>query len=155
MSRKLVVAPGRSMIHPKTRAILPPGTVIVPGEIYSKSYIEVCIKSGFIEVESVDKSAEAARERALAVLDENTVTLKVDAEIETVGAAPKPEAPVEVATHTRVSHWNLDPDGLRGKSLDDLNILVAERDPSVEPFTTVEEAIGWLSMDYSPPAVAS
>lgn len=46
--------------------------------------------------------------------------------------------------------WNLDPDGLRGKGLDELNALAVERDPTVKPFGDVQEARVFLSRDFKP-----
>lgn len=46
------------------------------------------------------------------------------------------------------SLWVFDPQSLAGKTLDQLNTLVKETDPKVEPFTTVEEAIAFLSQDF-------
>jgi hypothetical protein len=42
----------------------------------------------------------------------------------------------------------MDPDGIRGLALDQLNIMILERDDEVAPFETVEEAAAWLSQDY-------
>ena len=50
------------------------------------------------------------------------------------------------------SRWDLDPDGLRGMTLDQLNVMILERDDSVEPQETVEEAVEWLSQDFKPAA---
>lgn len=44
-----------------------------------------------------------------------------------------------------------DPDGLRGKPLDELNMLILSIDPEMKPFDTVEEAIGQLSINYAKP----
>lgn len=47
--------------------------------------------------------------------------------------------------------WDLDPDGLKGKSLEELNVMVAERDPEIPALDTVEEAVAWLSQDFVEP----
>ena len=41
-----------------------------------------------------------------------------------------------------------DPEKLKAKSIDELNILVLEVDPDIQPFETSEEAIAWLSIDF-------
>jgi hypothetical protein len=47
----------------------------------------------------------------------------------------------------------MDPDGIRGMSLDQLNVLILERDDSVELFEDVDEAAAWLSKDFEEIAV--
>jgi len=49
---------------------------------------------------------------------------------------------------TKVSQWALDPDMLRSKSVEVLNVMIRERDASIEPFETQEEAIAQLSRDF-------
>jgi len=44
--------------------------------------------------------------------------------------------------------WVFDPESLQGIDIDQLNVLIAERDESIEPFEDVDEAIDWLSQDY-------
>lgn len=46
------------------------------------------------------------------------------------------------------SKWKLDPASLADKDLDSLNLMIAERDESLEGFETEEEAIAWLSQDF-------
>ena len=46
------------------------------------------------------------------------------------------------------SPWIFDPAELAGKPLDELNVIIKERDTAVEPFATVEEAIAFLSQNY-------
>lgn len=46
------------------------------------------------------------------------------------------------------SIWIVDPSGIRGLSLDQLNIMILERDPDVAPFEDELEAAGWLSKDF-------
>lgn len=45
--------------------------------------------------------------------------------------------------------WTLDPTSLNGKTLEQLNVMIQERDDKVEPFQTVEEASAWLSQDFT------
>lgn len=44
--------------------------------------------------------------------------------------------------------WNLDPRTLLDKSLDELRVMVAERDPTLEPPATVEAAIEQLCHEF-------
>ncbi len=46
------------------------------------------------------------------------------------------------------SVWVLDPADLQDKSLDELNVMILERDDELEQFETVEEARAWLTQDY-------
>jgi hypothetical protein len=62
-------------------------------------------------------------------------------------AAPPPP-PVGRTGRVTPSIWTMDPDGIRGLALDQLNIMILERDDEVAPFETVEEAAAWLSQDY-------
>ena len=64
-----------------------------------------------------------------------------------------PDAPSETTTKPpdlSAKKWGMDPDGLTGHTLEHLNLLVRERDPSIEPFATVEEAIAQLSSEFVP-----
>lgn len=50
---------------------------------------------------------------------------------------------------TPLSIWNLDPEQLKGKSLDELNVMILERDDTIDPFDTLEEAVAQLSQDFN------
>lgn len=50
---------------------------------------------------------------------------------------------------TPLSIWNLDPATLQTQSLDDLNMMILERDEKVEPFASIDEARAWLSQDFN------
>lgn len=49
-----------------------------------------------------------------------------------------------------VSIWTMNPSLLIGKGLDELNIMIQERDDTIDPRPTVNEAIKLLSQDYAP-----
>ena len=51
---------------------------------------------------------------------------------------------------SKISPWVFDPAFLRGKSLDELNVMVQELDDTVAPLETPEEAVGFLSQDFQP-----
>jgi hypothetical protein len=53
------------------------------------------------------------------------------------------------------SIWNLDPAGLQSKTLEQLNVMVGERDAQAQPFETTAEAIAWLSRDFKAPQTAT
>lgn len=48
----------------------------------------------------------------------------------------------------RVGRWNINPRTLVGKTLDQLNIMIAERDTKAPRFETIEEAAAFLSQDF-------
>lgn len=48
----------------------------------------------------------------------------------------------------RVGRWNINPRTLVGKTLDQLNIMIAERDPKVGRYETIPEAVGQLTKDF-------
>jgi len=67
-------------------------------------------------------------------------------------AAPPP-APAGRPVRTIPSIWVMDPAGIRGMSLDQLNIMILELDDSVDLFEDADEAAAWLSKDYEEIAV--
>ena len=64
-----------------------------------------------------------------------------------VSTSSKPKQASADKTHQVTSKWTLDPEKLTGKSLDELNVMVSERDADVPAFSTAEEAVAWLSQD--------
>ena len=66
---------------------------------------------------------------------------------------PAPKKREGRPVRTIPSIWVNDPAGIRGMDVDALNIMILERDDSVEPFDTAEEAIAWLSQDFEPVAL--
>ena len=60
---------------------------------------------------------------------------------------PKP------STKTRpngpISPWRINPAMIQQLNLDQLNIMVLELDPRMDPFETVEEATGQLTQDWT------
>jgi len=49
-----------------------------------------------------------------------------------------------------ISKWNLDPESLKDKTLEQLNVTIFELGYEGEPFTVLEEARGWLTQDFQP-----
>ena len=64
------------------------------------------------------------------------------------GDAPEIEEQEGRGLDVTPSKWSLNPADLEGKDLDELNVMVLERDETVDPFETVEEAVAWLSQDF-------
>ena len=46
------------------------------------------------------------------------------------------------------SCWEHDPDTIRGRSLEEMNLMIVDLDPRIRPFETVEEAVAQLSADF-------
>lgn len=118
-----MVAPGRSLINPVGGRIFREKTKIDPS-IYDPETFKDYIKTGFVVAYKEDVSEEDETARLLDSVDD-------------VHTSPR-----------RTSKWNLDPMTLVHKSLSELNVMIAERDPSVEPFDTPGEASAYLSQDF-------
>lgn len=102
---------------------LAPGSQVDPSD-FSAPRLEQLIRAGFIVEVGDEPKQESAADEA-------------------------PPAPAKPPT-TVPSRWALDPDGLRGMDVDDLNVMILEIDQDVDPFETAEEAIAWLTQDYVP-----
>lgn len=66
-----------------------------------------------------------------------------------------PEIETNTPTHIRdpqkldpVKKWNINPASLVGKDIQQLNIMVLEREPTMTPFETIEEAAAQLTRDF-------
>jgi hypothetical protein len=59
-----------------------------------------------------------------------------------------PPPPVGRVGRINPSIWAMDPSGIRGLDVDQLNIMILERDDRIEPFETAEEAAAWLCQDF-------
>jgi hypothetical protein len=85
---------------------------------------------------------------AVAVHGEALVSAANDLGVELPGS--KIVAPQAAPTDVQQGKWNLDPATLQGKTIDQLNTLIAGIDASVEPFDAVEieDAIAFLSQNF-------
>ena len=118
---------------------------VVPSGLLSAAQIKEHLSSGYLTALR-SKPPELSPEEVEAGLS---------AEEESTDAPPGVETNLgisEEGTPTITSLWAIDPDGLRSMSLDQLNVMIMERDDKVEPFEDLEEAIAWLSQDYEEPA---
>lgn len=130
---------GGSVMHPNGSRVFSPGEII-PDGLLSKSTVSELVRSGFVvtgkfQQGEPDLGGEYFVEHAPGV-----------------AAAPRLASGEGNKGVTTNSPWTLDPDGLRGLDLDMLNVMVQERDASLEPFKDAAEAVGWLSQDYTEPA---
>lgn len=115
-----------------------PGMVFEPGKGDHKGFTEKIVRTlldeGQIVPHTEFKSKVELPPQEVAVVGEEGIS------------APK-------ARRTAVKHkspWSEDPGALEGKSLDELNLLIIEKDPSSVPMETPEEARAWLSQDFKP-----
>lgn len=83
--------------------------------------------------------------------EEARTALLKSGHIEFIGISEGGEAPTPVvADPDKKSKWRVDPDTLRGLSLEDVNIRILEIDSTVEPFEDLDEAIAFASQDFTP-----
>jgi hypothetical protein len=78
---------------------------------------------------------------------EKAAVVKSVEDEETGISRPVVEAVDEVVPYAP-GKWNFDPEALKDKSLEDLNLLIQEHDDNVAPQITVEAAIAKLSSDF-------
>lgn len=73
--------------------------------------------------------------------------------LESFEPAPSAPAPEGRTGLVSPSKWSLDPADLQDKGLDELNVMILEREEDLEQFETIEEARAWLTQDYQPVGV--
>jgi hypothetical protein len=133
----------------KPQAKNPPGVPDVPAlpfEMDASKFIE---KDGAPPISSIKDVKGESTARALV---EAARTATREAEGGMKGIPPtvsfgKPKVLINKGK-APVSPWVLDPDGIKGKSLLELNTLVKERDSKGPEFTAESEAVTFLSKDY-------
>lgn len=157
--KRFKVSPGGVVMHPKGGRYIYPGEEL-PGGLSEK----------------VIKSLQASR-HIVEIQNEPQVGAVRDGLVEVApGTSPQPRigltkkddgAPVSDTLTTEVhngpaptnlpqpgtsdaSLWVIRPELLKGKDVSELNAMIHERDPSVPPFETAEEAAAHLSQDYRP-----
>lgn len=157
----LKVRRGGSIICPKGK-IYKAGSAIPQG-VLTAEQVREHIRSGYLEVVRSTKDVIPSIDEVVAAGYSRSHAEKIVEEVaERYGEKPVEHPPgVEPdlgitdegkpVVHPR---WSFDPDGLRGHDLDTLNVMILERDGDVDPFESVEEAVAWLSQDYSPPTEA-
>lgn len=177
MGWKYQVARGCSVMHPMGVGTIPAGTDITPeiATLIGQKNLRSMQTSGFIipvvdTAEPMNLSAEllpasvvpgAVPVQPLPNMNEDDKDTKVDRETINVSGPvanitsgtnaqpPSTLPPVDPSMAVNAtSKWTMDPAGLAGKPLAALNVMVAERDTSVSPFTDPAEAIAFLSRDF-------
>ena len=137
---------GNGQIQCKDR-VLTEGTILRDGEL-SDGELAHFVKQGLIQEAIDDVPTHNAPPPAKPAANTNTQT-------DTKPPAKEPEPPVSKPQHP--ANWGYSPEMLKGKTLEELNILIrdhAERLKilDVPPmFETVEEAISLLGMDLNKP----
>lgn len=163
--KRAKVAPGASVLLNKgarnvdgvSRPIAVKGDIVTPDEVGPN--FDEFVQQGYLipvsdtEHANPDDSVEAVENapgteiRTIEFPDPdapvNDKSSKIDVKTTEKKAAPKPKRKSKVA-----SRRTLDPAKLQGKTLTELNILVADRDANEDPFESEAEAIAWLSADF-------
>lgn len=161
---------GAIMSAGPTNTVLRGGTVITPAVAQQHGLTEKIIQhhlqSGYLVAFNAEMDPEEVLlSTAPGVSVNESLRVKPDQAIETVDkeggavvrSGPRDTTPVRiagtppapVADSAAGSKWVLDPATLEGKSLDELNVMVAERDNSIDPLTSIENAVSLLSQDFA------
>ena len=114
------------------------GEELPEDELRPKQKAELLRKGGYAEVVDV---AEAAPTLPPGVADLSPGKKPTELAKQIKGT---PEPAAATATPT----WNLDPAQLEGKSLDELNVMISERDPKIPELNDRDEAVAWLTQDF-------
>jgi len=126
----IYVARNRVLVRPgkgKKQVDFKPGMIITPGALPERE-IASLLKDGFI----------VARGTAVEETSESTPIAHIKPDGTVTAAKPLPA----------VGKWNLDPALLKGKSIEELNAIVIDRDAAVTPFDEVAEAVKFLSSEF-------
>lgn len=146
------VALGVTLVKPDGLGVWRAGQKITPAELVgvSETTKQEWLRCGFAEISREEKEDVRVPVQPGANLTpiptQGTDTAR-DLRDGSIGAVVVPSK-VDVAT----SKWNFDPAALEGRTLDQLNSLVLEKDPNQQPFQVGEEAeaVAFLSRDFKP-----
>lgn len=132
---------------------------VIPKGVLSPEQIKEHLRSGFLRTVSSTVDRLPTLEEIMKAGYGEDSAKKLQAELAQKEAEDAPGMQPESALSpegkpipVHFGKWDLDPEKLQGLDLDQLNVMVLERDPSIEEFQTVEEAIEWLSQDFAPEA---
>jgi|GEM_PF-3269456 len=175
MAQQFIVAKGGAIVLPGG-ALLEAGSIFTQGEpirLQGNSYppltspqIEEHLRSGYLQLYGIKDEPITASDLTdsppgkvetpplpgpgkdgidpkEAVMSINTGGVEVSS---------KPTAPPVVQEQ---SPWNLDAETLQGKDVDELNVMILERDENGPEFETKEEAMAFLSQDFAAPSQSS
>lgn len=163
------VRPNGSILAPDSVTLWGPGTILDGSDIKD---FEALLRDGFIEPADIPAGqgdllrvpgASGVIMPGEVDLTKREKPIKVEKAAESApkvqlhSTAPVPpladpdSAIVRPAVPSQISPWSLDPALLVGKSLTELNVMVAERDQTdkIEPFTTIPEVVAFLSQDFN------
>lgn len=144
MTKHHVVAPGKTILYPKG-VERGPGTSL---DDCPEEAIRSWVNNEFaVEATAPGTPAPGAVQKKYANA----------AELEKQGKGPSKPAPTKPSSPGQkqappAAKWDLDPETLRGLPLEQLNLMVRERDPNVAPFDNVDEAIAQLSVEFRKPS---
>lgn len=153
MAKKFKVAPGGSVMLPNQKMLY--AGEIVPSGLSEKFYQSAQESKYILEIQNeadVGQVRNGMVEKAPGQEQNAVIKLVKDGQdlvTQTFETQANLGAPIEINS-SDATHWVFDPKLLVGKSVDELNALILERDPKQTPFNTVEEAAAFLSADYKP-----
>ncbi len=128
--------------------LLRSGTEFKENEIPKIGLLDA-IKSGYAVLVGAPEPVEAP-DAAPALKPDNPV-VEMTAPLKSAGAPVEVKViDVPVKSNDAIANggWNFDPAALAGKSLDQLNAMIVERDAAQMGMATVEEATAFLSQDF-------
>lgn len=165
------VAKGHSiMLPPKHDLPTAVGTLlkegnVIPDGLFSKAEIDRKIRDGYVVAHGMpDREPEASgtvpgRSLGQDPLDADSAPTISDGTLSSSSSGPnsirtsvaeKEANPVSPEVTNDPTPWVLNPAGLMDKDLDELRVMILERDPDFDTDSvgTVEEAIEFLSQDF-------
>lgn len=162
MQGRFRVKQGVTVIPPVGPRIKAGQFLDIRNEKWTRKQIEQKLAEGFIEDTSPDAAALADNPVELPPGVERPTPLPTGEKVmgvivERGSEPPRDLNPIRIETKDKAkpvtqlqSVWIMNPANLEGLDLNQLNIMVAERDPHVKPFDTVEEAKSQLTKDFKP-----
>ncbi len=158
MSEIFKVSLRGQIMSPATHEFIPPGTRLTRAEIVSHGMgddLDRLIRDRWIirmhileDPENPSPAPATTEAKPLpSMMEDSKEKREVLTTQPPVKTSPAPEIPAIVQQESK---WILDPETLKDKSIEELNVMVQERDADVEPFLDTQTAAAWLSQDYEP-----
>jgi len=127
---------------------LNPGATLPPGAL-SSDQIREHVKSGYlVPLGAGEQDRSIPGVETLQLQDDPNYDVKAKSDkdsqpsIKKVKVTRKPPAGVH-------GKWNMDPKVLEEKNLNQLNVLIKDRDKRRKAFETKADAVNWLSQDFN------
>jgi hypothetical protein len=147
MSKSYVVAKGKSLFAKNDEHLLEFQEVVVGKHLPEGKVQKFLDMKVIVEVGVEEKAAEKAPAKIPATVDGDKAPLDTTTSRETEKAAIEAQEAVK-KNKAPISPWVLDPVKLNGKTLQQLQVMIRERDAKAELPTTVQAARAFLSADF-------